>query len=248
MLTLLAATTAQAKTTYIPTYRNYLHIVADGDTMSISNRLDTLSLADPSGLFELRIDQEDVTKEKVKSIKRAKRAANLMAFSAVMSGLSTTLSSDIGEYLVRSSNTRAASVLADIYADDAKGERTLGVDLYIDNTSGGELMVCDVERGLTWWVLPNRTMYVKLSNPDVSVLRISDVQSRTVRYVMAAAGSRVNKYTISYETDEYWYSPVYHPDKPSVEPNVVYYRRISKRDYRKENISVMDYMEIKPSK
>lgn len=38
-------------------------------------------------------------------------------------------------------------------------------------------MVCDMERGLTWWILPHQSMQLKLNNPEASQLRISDPQS-----------------------------------------------------------------------
>ena len=44
---LFAAMALQAKTTYIPTYRSYLHIVTGGDTLAATSNLDTLELADP---------------------------------------------------------------------------------------------------------------------------------------------------------------------------------------------------------
>ena len=78
---------AHAKTTYIPTYRSYIHIVDGSDTISISNRLSDIELSEKSVLFTLRLEQEDVTQEKVRAIKRAKRAAGWATFSAVMSGI-----------------------------------------------------------------------------------------------------------------------------------------------------------------
>ena len=48
-----------SKTTFIPTYLSYLHIVTGLDTLAVTNNLDTLELADPEGMFKMRIDQEE---------------------------------------------------------------------------------------------------------------------------------------------------------------------------------------------
>ena len=116
---------AYSKTTYIPTYRNYLHIVMGSDTLSTTSNLDTLELVDPNGMFILKIDQEDVTKEKVKSIKRWKRAAGWATFSVVMSGVSTAFSNNSLQYMVRSTNTQIAATIADIYSANAKEDKHL---------------------------------------------------------------------------------------------------------------------------
>lgn len=82
----VVAINIHSKTTYIPTYLSYLHIITNGDTLAVANNLDTLELADPEGMFTMRIDQENVTSEKVKAIKRKKAAAGWMTFAAVMGG------------------------------------------------------------------------------------------------------------------------------------------------------------------
>lgn len=129
-------------------------------------------------MFVLRIDHEDVTKDKVKAIKRKKRIAGWAILSAVLNGVSTAFSDNSLQYLVRSKNAQIATALAEIYAANAKEEQTLGIDLGIDNTTDGELMICDMERGLTWWILPQHSIQLKLNNPEASRLRISDSQNR----------------------------------------------------------------------
>ena len=237
-----------AKTTYIPMYRTYLHIVTGSDTLSATTNLDTLELSDATGMFLLRIDHEDVTKEKVKAIKRMKRAAGWATFSAVMNGVSTAFSDNSLQYLVRSKNTQLSTALAEFYAANAKEEQTLGIDLWIDNTSDTELMVCDMERGLTWWILPMQSMCLKLNNPEAARLRISDPQSHYVRYASALAGSMVKKWEIDLETDDYWYSPVYREiNAPHDENNLLHYIRISKRDYSEELLTPQEFRDVKKS-
>ena len=109
-----------------------------------------------------------------------------------------------------------------------------------------ELMVCDMERGLTWWIMPRQSMQLKLNNPEVSQLRISDPQSHHVRYASVLAGNSVTKYEIEIETDEYWYSPVWR-DIPHDDSNLMHYLRISKRDYEEMKMSKSDFRELKKS-
>lgn len=53
---LFACVAIDAKTTYIPTYYSYLHIVTDGDTLAVTNNTDYLELTDPCGMFVIAID------------------------------------------------------------------------------------------------------------------------------------------------------------------------------------------------
>ena len=119
---LICLATTQAKTTYIPTYRSYIHIVTDGDTVSTSGNLTWTEMKDGGGMFEIGIEHEEVTREKVKAIKRAKAAAGWAAFATVLSGVSTALSDNSLQYYVRSENTRLTAELADMYAFNANEE------------------------------------------------------------------------------------------------------------------------------
>jgi hypothetical protein len=242
---LLMGMMVQAKTTYIPKYRSYLHIISGSDTLAVANNLDTLELADKTGLFALRIDHEDITKEKVKAIKRSKRAAGWAIFSAVMNGVSMAFSDNSVEYFIKRDKTRIATDIATIFAANAKDEQTLEIDMWIDNTCGNELMVCDMERGLTWWIMPHESLQLKLNNPEAARLRISDPQNKNVRYVAALAGSKVIKMEIELETDGYWFSPVYKPYEPHNSFSLLHYIRISKADYIEEIISKEEFKEAK---
>lgn len=152
LLFLTVGIMVEAKTTYIPKYQSYIHIVNGLDTTAVSNILENLELAEEGGMFTIRIEHEEVTKEKVKAIKRTKRAAGWMEFSAVMSGVSTAFSNNSLQYMVRSTNTQVAIELTDFYKANANAEQKLNIDMWIDNTSGAELLVNDMERGLVWYV------------------------------------------------------------------------------------------------
>ena len=122
IVALLFVSSISAKTTYIPIYRSYIHIVNGTDTSAVSNNLMDLETADENGMFKIYIEHEDVTKEKVKAIKRAKRTAGWATFSAVMSGISTAFSRNSLQYMIRSTTTRIDAQLADIYNKNAQAE------------------------------------------------------------------------------------------------------------------------------
>lgn len=247
ILLLTTGIAVEAKTTYIPNYKSYIHIVNGGDTTAVTNNLEVLELEDQSGLFNIRIEHESVTKEKVKAIKRAKRSAGWMEFSAVMSGVSTAFSNNSLQYMVRSTNTQVATQLAEFYRSNANAEETLKIDFWIDNTSGAELLVNDMERGLVWYVQPSQSLHIKMNNPDVSNLRISDVHNNNVKFVVAMAGSKTRKWKIDFETDEYWFSPIYKPGEPHIPSSLMHYIRISKKDYEYTEISTQSFYRIQES-
>ena len=240
LMTLLSG---QAKTTYIPTYKSYIHIVNNGETVSVAGNLPELPLSDGDGMFRLMVDHEDVTYEKVKAIKRAKRAAGWASFSAVMSGVSTAFSNNSLQYMLRSTNNRLTSELADIYQANSNAEQILSIDLWIDNTTEGELMVNDMERGLTWYVLPGQSIKLKIHNPDAAQLRISDVKNETVKYAAVAVGSMLRKWEVDWEDDDLWAVIVYSGTGPN--PNLDYIKFISKHDYSEFDMSMPDYAKFK---
>jgi len=245
LLLLVSMLSATAKTTYIPIYRTYIHIVNGTDTTVASNNIMNMELADDSGVFSVYIEHEDVTKEKVKAIKRAKRAAGWAAFSAVLSAASSAFSNNSLEYMVRSTNTRIASQLAYIYANNAKEEEQLRIDTWIENTSSEELIINDMERGLTWYVRPSQALQLQLNNPDVANLRISDLRNEYIRYVMIAAGNMVYKQEIEWEDDDCWIYGVWGNLGFSEVRVIDHFVRISKTDYSEREMTIEEYKAYK---
>ena len=239
---LLMVLTAQAKTTYIPTYRSYIHIVTGGDTLSITGNLPWTELKDNDGMFAIGIEHEEVTRDKVKAIKRAKAAAGWAAFASVMSGVSTALSDNSLQYYVRSTSTRLTTELADMYAFNAGQELTLGVSVWIQNRTDHELMVNDMERGLTWYIMPNEERQFKLHNPDAACLRISDTKNDHVRYVLATGGSTLTKHEMGWEDDDCWITENY---TGGDYPTLIDYTYISKHDYSTKKKSIAEFKEWK---
>lgn len=262
LLAQMCSLTVWAKTTYIPTYRSYIHIVNGTDTMSVDGNLSELELAEPSGLFTIHIEHEEVTKDKVKAIKRAKAAAGWAGFAAVMSGVSMAFSSNSLQYYIRSKNEKITTDLAEIYAANSENEQILKIELLIDNNTESELVVNDMERGLTWYILPRQTMNLKVNNPEAANLRISDIHNTFIRYVSAAVGSSVKKSEVDWEDDDCWIIAVYqqniskHPTpaeakytarKPKPD-GFLGYRRVSKVDFTESEISEDDYRAYKKAK
>lgn len=240
IILLLSGIPVMAKTTYIPKYRSYIHIVNGSDTTVATSNIMNLRLNEDNNMFCIYIEHEDVTKEKVKAIKRAKRAAGWASFSAVMSGISTAFSQNSLQYLVRSTNTRIASQLADIYYENADAEQNLMIDMWIANTSEEEIMINEIERGLIWYVRPSQNLHLQLNNPDAANLRISDIHNNNVRYAVVTAGSMVRKRAYEWEDDECWISAVMNEyqllDK---------YVRISKEDYSEREMSIEEFKAYK---
>ena len=240
--------TAIGKTTYIPTYRSYIHIVNGTDTISVDGNLPELKMTESGGLFTIRIEHEEVTKEKVKAIKRAKAAAGWMSFSAVMSGVSTTFSENTLQYYIRSTNERLATDLAQMYEHDSKNEQKLDIDLWIENHTEAELVVNDMERGLTWYILPGQSANFKTNNPEAARFRISDIHNIFLRYVTGVAGSSVKKWEIAYEDDECWVAVVFEEGAFRSPETITGYRLISKIDFSERDMSTDELTAFKASK
>lgn len=71
---ILISFSVSAKTTYVPTYWSYLKIFQhEGDSISVQNILGQLESSSLDESFHITIVHEDMTHEKVKAIKRAKK-------------------------------------------------------------------------------------------------------------------------------------------------------------------------------
>jgi len=125
---------------------------------------------------------------------------------------------------------------------------TLGIELWIENISDSELMINDMERGLTWYILPGQSANFKVNNPEVTRWRICKVNTNVVRYVTAAAGSSVKKWEIGWEDDECWVVAVFKKGTFHELENQIGYRRISKADFSETEMTIQEFDKFKKEK
>jgi hypothetical protein len=78
---------AAAETTYLPTYRGYIHIIDGTDTVAVESPLAELALSDTASSFTIHINHELVDEDKVEAIKRSKRTQLVMTVTSVVSGV-----------------------------------------------------------------------------------------------------------------------------------------------------------------
>ena len=252
--TLLLCLAIQAKTTYIPTYRSFIQIKQNqNDSVMAQSNLEKLDLMAQDDSFSITILHEDVDKEKVKAIKRAKAAAGWMTFAAVMSGVSAGFNSTYYNNALTTyidmRRTENIAVLSGFMHDVAKAEQRLTIDFFIDNLSDGELMVADLARGLTWFIQPHTSMQFSLANPGIERLRISDLHHSSVKYADVIGGNSVRKETIEWEDDDCWNVRRYEGDSDEEENSSSIqeyrYHYIDKATFDSREMPVTELKEFK---
>lgn len=249
---LLATTSIKAATTYVPTYHSFISIKTANDEILRSEENGSISLSVVTEDFCISVVHEEMTKEKVRSIKRKKAAAGWMAASAVLSSISSMFSGSITSFEARTANARLSGLMTHMYAYNAAAEQKLKVQIQFQNKSPHEMMVADTERGLVWYVRSNDSFVMELDNPDVAQLRISDVKNteKSPLYATVCGGSSVLKESIAFENDEIMIvtpieedNDIYH-----IPANGFEYRIINKDDYSQQPISFEEYKKIKKQK
>ena len=235
------------KTTYIPMYRSMIRIEQGNDTIFDTNKKISLELASGDGMFRVSVNHEDMTLEKIKEIKRSKAAAGWMGFAAVMSGVSTGMTRNPFLHTIRMYNAIAISELADIYTFNAEATQILGVEAAIDNTSSEEIIVSDMERGLTWYLKPHTSLYLPMLNPQLLELRVSDLFHKSVKYVTIGAGSTSKKIDIEWEDEEYWAFPLTDTDSSGY-ISTIGYCLLHKYDATTQQLSKDEFKKFKAAR
>ena len=173
-----------------------------------SNYQEELELMAQDSSFCITIIHENVDKEKVKAIKRAKAAAGWMTFAALMSGVSAGFNSTYYNNAlityVEMRRTENIAVLSSFMRDVSNAEQRLTIDFYIDNLSDKELMIADMARGLTWYIPQHTSMQFSLANPGIERFRISDLHHTSVKYADIIGGNSVKKENVEWEDDDCW--------------------------------------------
>lgn len=211
---------ARAKTTYIPTYDNKIVIVENGIVDSLQNYLNYLEYTTNDSLVTYTILQQVVTPELVKSIKQMKRAAGWASVAAGFSSFSYGLSQgqlysgritgpNIQNYIESRQTMQSSIALAESAGEAAENLTELMIDLIISNNSDKEIVACDMQRGLTWFVQPHGETIISIQKDEELCLRTSSINplDQDVRYIYASPTNKLKKYEISLETDNYWYLP-----------------------------------------
>lgn len=236
---LCLALTSGAETTYLPTYRGYIHIVDGTDTVAVESPLTELALSDTASAFTIHINHELVDEDKVESIKRGKRTQLVMTVTSVVSGVpGGGIFTQLGHMMKKGSAALPVN-LSDIYEQNVKSDQVLSINVWIDNTSDEELLINDTDRGLIWFLPAGQGMDLRMSNPDVIRLRISDLRHEHVRYAFITAGSSTTKYDVVYEDNDCWIA-----EHRTLLRQVTGYTRISKADYSTESLTPEDYRKF----
>ena len=218
LLLLVTGLNAVAKTTYIPAYFNTLVILDNGKVDSVQNYQRILEYDTEDGLVSISILQQYVTPELVKEIKQMKRtegwasvAAGLSAFSSgyskgqMYSGRVTGY--NVRNYIESRDNMNQSIYLAESANAAAESLMELMVDVLIRNNSEKEILINDMERGLTWFVMPKGDVIIPAQKDESMNLRISSVNplDEKIRYAHFLSTSKMRKYDLKHETDSFWY-------------------------------------------
>ena len=214
--------------------------------------LGNLNLMAQDSSFSISIVHEDVDKKKVKAIKRAKAAEGWMTFAALLSGFSagfdaTYYNNALLTY-IEMRRTENIAFLSGFMHDVANAEERLDIELFIDNHSEEELMVVDLARGLTWYVLPHASLQYSMANPGIERLRISNLHHTSVKYADIIGGNSVQKVTLEWEDDNCWIVLwfVENPDSNGIIPDgYQVYQYIDKATFKSWEMTFSEVKEFK---
>jgi len=197
-----------AKTTYIPKYRGLLSITKDGETSMKFDSLREVSLGYDNGHVTFTILHEEVTRSKVKSIKRTKMGAG---WASVGWGLAMGFSQTDGQYMV---NYLEAKEDMKERGEQIENVQTLHIALLIENNTDQTIFVSDMAKGTSsWYIAPRGYITLELVNPSSTQYRVSNVYvmdpktpeiEQETAYVTVEANSSVKKESIDFEDDDCW--------------------------------------------
>lgn len=201
-----------AKTTYIPTYFSRIDIQGSAKLLCDSSVVREFTMMADDGRYAITVIQDSVTKERVKAIKHAKAAAGWSAASAVLSGVSATLQplhtgADAVRYMNSVNNMETSLTFSALSSQKAADLQRVPVSIYIENFTEREMVINDLSRGLTWYLLPHSFINLTVGNPEINRLRIaySDSNDQKKDYITVMAANELTKRTIALEDSKYWY-------------------------------------------
>ena len=241
----------KARTTYIPFYRSFISINTENGDSVRKEDSGCLTLSVRTEDFCISVVHEEMTKEKVRTIKRKKAAAGWMAASTILSSVSALSSGSLAGFEARTANARLSGLMTRMYADNANAEQILKLQVQFSNLSQHEMMVADTERGLVWYVRSGSSFVMELGNPDVAQLRISKVNDtiHSPLYATVCGGSSIRKEDIVLENDDFWIVAPTDEDYDFYQitqiPKERGYHIVYKEDFSQQSISYEEYKRIK---
>ena len=250
-----------AKSTYIPTYDNRLVIIENGVMDTLINQQRILEKNSSDGLVTIAIVQQVVTPELIKSIKQTKRAAVWAMVAAGLSSASAGMAQSqmnygsmrgnaVANYVNAHEDAESSIRLSQEAKDAAEELKTLLVELDVQNNSEKEMLITDMDRGLVWFIIPHGRMTIPLAKDEECHFRISccNPLDENVKYINALGTSTLEKYTLGYESDMFWYVPISEKAKSGLrfesDKNDGYIK-IDKESMRMQWLSSADFKETK---
>lgn len=208
-LLLLCVVSITAKTTYIPTYWSYLKVYQnEKDSISIQDSIGQTELLSSDGAFRISIVHEDITREKVKNIKRNKAASGWAIVATMLSsfnaGFDATYYNNAMLTYLDMKQVENSAKLSYIMNQKVGDDQRLAIDFFIDNLSNYELVISDQVRGLVWYILPHSSMQFSMPNPGAEHLRISNLDNSNIQYADIIGGNFVHKENLEWEDDKCW--------------------------------------------
>lgn len=257
----LLALSAEAKTTYIPTYRNRIILIENGQMDSLTNQRQLLQMDSKDQLVSCFVAQQVVSPELVRAIKQAKRTAGWLSVASALSAGGTTFSEVqmfrghkgpgyIAGYVEGRDMERGFDAMsADAY-NQAEDMKTLLVDLIVRNNSEKEMLITDMDRGLVWFVLPKQETVLPLAKGEPCHFRISSSSplDENVKYINVSGDSNLEKYTVAHETDLSWYIPISERAKKSLgfsSPMDDGYIRVDKETLQMSAVTTNEFKALK---
>lgn len=249
LMSLVCSILTEAKTTYIPKYFSRIDIESATKLQSDSSILRELTLMADDNRYAITIMHDSVTKERVKAIKRMKAAAGWAGVSAVLSGVSAGLQPlhtgmDAVMYMNKMGNMVASTSLSAFASEEASSLEKVPVNINIENLTDREMVVNDLNRGLTWFIRPHTYLNLTVGNPEVNSLRIAyaDNGEQKVDYLTLMAGNQLTKKNIAYEDEDIWIIPLY---RHGHDYNPTDYRVINKITFEAEEIKSEEFKQYK---
>ncbi len=189
------------KTTYIPFYRSYISITENGVTKAVDGDANRLSLGTADNGIRFTILHEQVTKDKVRSIKSAKSS---VGWSTIAVGLSQGRGT---------TEAVAGSAIINSAKKEAEEAQELSIELLIVNDTDEDIFIGDMNKGMGYWHIPSKgNLTVHLNNPDWFQLRVTNAYmhdnierpadwKQRVAYVTLSASGHVEKKFVEFESD-----------------------------------------------